>query len=310
MKHKILIIVSLLTLLSACSQITQSTPTPLPPNYLPTVVALTGLAAFATADGLIPSAMPAEIAVSTEFPIPSTEIPSPTPTFAAGFTNLAQIHFLAPGPASSLASPFNLQVMLVSGESEIVQVDLLGEDGRVLQRDLESVTRNLKGIFRKFVLKFEIRAVSEAGYIRISSKDDFGRIQALNTMPVLLYSIGSTQINPPGNMIYERVMVEGLKEKVDFYAGEVSLKGRIWPFNDQPMFVELILPNGKLISATRILTFDGIETQSFETTLSYKVAEPTLARLTFRQDNPLLGVTDPELAKYVYVYSVEVTLNP
>lgn len=309
MKKNILLLASLLTLLSACSQITQSTPTPLPPNYLSTAVALTGQAAFATADGLTPSPMPAEIAVSTELPIPSTEIPSPTPTFAAGFTDLAQIHFLAPGPASSLTSPFNLQVMLVSGESEIVQVDLLGEDGRVLQRDLESVTRNLKGIFRKFVLKFEIRAVSEAGYIRISSKDDFGRIQALNTMPVFLYSIGSTQINPPGNMIYERVMVERLKEKADFYAGEVSLKGRIWPFNDQPVIVELIRPDGRPIS-TRVLTFDGIETQPFETTLSYKVTEPTLARLTFRQDNPLLSVADPELAKYVYVYSVEVTLNP
>ncbi len=309
MKKNILLLASLLTLLSACSQITQSTPTPLPPNYLSTAVALTGQAAFATADGLTPSPIPAEIAVSTELPIPSTEIPSPTPTFAAGFTDLAQIHFLAPGPASSLTSPFNLQVMLVSGESEIVQVDLLGEDGRVLQRDLESVTRNLKGIFRKFVLKFEIRAVSEAGYIRISSKDDFGRIQALNTMPVFLYSIGSTQINPLGNMIYERVMVERLKEKADFYAGEVSLKGRIWPFNDQPVIVELIRPDGRPIS-TRVLTFDGIETQPFETTLSYKVTEPTLARLTFRQDNPLLSVTDPELAKYVYVYSVEVTLNP
>ena len=75
------------------------------------------------------------------------------------------------------------------------------------------------------------------------------------------------------------------------------------------MFVELIRPDGRPIS-TRILTFDGIETQSFETTLPYKVTEPTLARLTFRQDNPLLSVTDPELEKYVYVYSVEVTLNP
>src|SRR3989339_604849 len=109
MKHKILIIVSLLTLLSACSQITQPTPTPLPPNYLPAVVALTGLGAFATADGLTPSAMPAEIAVSTELPIPSTEIPSPTPTFAAGFTDFAQIRFMTPGPASSVISPINLQ---------------------------------------------------------------------------------------------------------------------------------------------------------------------------------------------------------
>ncbi|MDO8755250.1 MAG: hypothetical protein Q7J80_15240, partial [Anaerolineales bacterium] len=190
MKHKILIIVSLLTLLSACSQTAQSTPTPYPPNYLSTVVALTGQAAFATADALAQSAMPSETAVSTELPIPFTEIPNPTPTFAAGFTDFAQIHFMTPGPASSVISPIHLQVMLVSGESEIVQVDLLGEDGRILLRDLEPVTRNLKGIFRKFDLKFEIRAVSEAGYIRISSKDDFGRIQALNTMPVLLYSIG------------------------------------------------------------------------------------------------------------------------
>lgn len=310
MKHKTIILASFLGLLSACSQTAESTPTPLPPNYLSTVVALTGQAAFATADALTPTSLPTETPVSIELPNPLTEIPSPTPTFEAGFTDLAQIHFMTPGPASSVISPINLQVMLASGESEIVQVDLLGEDGRVLQRDLEKVTRNLKGIFRRFDLKFEIRAVTEAGYIRISSKDDFGRIQALNTMPVLLYSIGSAQINPPGNMIYERVMVEGLnKEKANFYAGEVGLKGRIWPFNDQPMIVELILPDGRPIS-TRVLTFDGIETQSFETTLPYKVTEPTLARLTFRQDNPLLRVTDPELEKYIYVYSIEVTLNP
>lgn len=304
-----MLLASFLGLLSACSQTAEPTPTPLPPNYLSTVVVLTGQAAFATADALTPTALPTETPVSIEFPNPLTEIPSLTPTFEAGFTDFAQIRFITPGPASSVISPINLQAMLVSGESGVVQVDLLGEDGRVLQRDLEKVTRNVRGIFRRFDLKFEIRAVSEAGYIRISSKDDFGRIQALNTMPVLLYSIGNAQINPPGNMIYERVMVEGLKEKANFYAGEVGLKGRIWPFNDQPMIVELILPDGRPIS-TRVLTFGGIETQSFETTLPYKVTEPTSARLTFRQDNPLLSVTDPELMKYIYLYSIEVMLNP
>ena len=309
MKKKILFLASILTLLSACSQSIESAPTALPPNYLSTVVALTGQAAFATADALTPTIVPTEIAISTELPIPLTEMPSPTPTFAAGFTDFAQIRFLTPGPASSLISPINLQMELVSGESEVVQVDLLGEDGRVLYRDLEKVTRNVKGIFRRFDLKFEIRAVSEAGYIRVSSKDDYGRIQAVNTMPVLLYSVGSAQINPPGNMIYERIMIEGMKEKADFYAGEVSLRGRIWPFNDQPIFVDLVLPNGSPI-ASRMLVFEGIETQSFETFLPYKVSEPTLARLTFRQDNPLLRVSDSDLQKYMYVYSVEVTLNP
>lgn len=309
MKNKILILASFLGLLSACSQSIESTPTAFPPDHLPTAVALTGQAAFATADVLTQIANLAATPISTETPIPSTEAPSPTPTFAAGFTDFAQIRFLTPGPASSLISPINLQMELVSGESEAVQVDLLGEDGRVLYRDLEKVTRNVKGIFRRFDLKFEIRAVSEAGYIRVSSKDDFGRLQALNTMPVLLYSVGSAQVNPPGNMIYERVMIEGLKEKADFYAGVVSLKGRIWPFNDQPMFVDLVLPDGRPISS-RVLSFNGIDTQPFETTLPYKVTKPTLARLTFRQDNPLLSVSDSELQKYIYVFSIEVTLNP
>ena len=309
MKKKIFLLASFLTLLSACSQSIESTPTALLPDHLPTAVALTGQAAFATADALTQIVPPTLTSVPTELPIPLTEIPSPTPTFAAGFVDFAEIHFLTPGPGSSLISPINLQMELVSGESEVVQVDLLGEDGRVLYRDLEKVTRNLKGIFRRFDLRFEIRAVSEVGYIRVSSKDDFGRIQALNTMPVLLYSVGSAQINPPGNMVYERVMIEGVEEKANFYAGEVGLKGRIWPFNDQPMIVELVLPNGSPISS-RILPFTGTETQSFETTLPYKVNEPTLARLTFRQDNPLLLVSDSDLQKYIYVYSVEVMLNP
>jgi hypothetical protein len=99
-------------------------------------------------------------------------------------------------------------------------VDLLGEDGRVLQRVLKKLTATRKARFQRFELSFEIRAVSEAGYIRISTKDDFGRIQALNTLPVLLYSIGTRKVNPPGNVIYERVMVEGVKEKPIFTQGK------------------------------------------------------------------------------------------
>ena len=309
MKKKILIFASLLTLLSACSQSIESTPTAFPSDHLPTSVALTGQAVFATADALTQIVPPTLTSVPAELSTPLAEFPSPTPTFAAGFIEFAQIHFLTPGPASSLISPINLQMELVSGESEVVQVDLLGEDGRVLYRDLEKVTRNVKGIFRRFELRFEIRAVSEAGYIRVSSKDDFGRIQALNTMPVLLYSLGTAQINPPGNMVYERIMIEGMEEKANFYGGEVSLNGRIWPFNDQPMIVELILPNRSPISS-RILSFNGIDTQSFETTLPYKVTQSTRARLTFRQENPHLSVSDPELGKLIYVYTVEVILNP
>lgn len=309
MKPRLLLFASLLGLLAGCSQSAGSAPTPLPPDYLPTVVALTGQAAFATADALTQTALPTATPEPTDTPLTSLEIPSPTPTFAPGFTEFAQIRFVSPGPMSSLTSPFTLQTILAAGESDRVQVDLLGEDGRVLQRILKRVDRNPKGVFQRFELSFEIRAVSEAGYVRISTRDEFGRIQALNTLPVLLYSIGSPQVNPPGNIIYERVMVEGVKEGVNFYAGEVRIKGRIWPFNEQPVFAELVTKEGKPLIA-RVLRLNGTDTQPFETTLPYQVSEPTSVRLTLRQDNPLLSVSDPDLGRLVYLFSVDITLNP
>lgn len=309
MKPKILILASLLGLLSACTQLTGSTPTPFPSDYLPTVVALTGQAILETANASNPTVFPTETSLPTETPIPSTALPTFTPTFEPGFTDFAQIQFISPGPMSSVVSPISLQVMLVAGESEIVQVDLIGEDGRILQRTLERVSRNMSGNYRSFDIAFEIRAVSERGYIRISSKDEYGRIQALNTMPVLLYSIGNNQINPVGNMIYERVMLEGLEDGDEVSGGVLTLKGKIWPFNTQPVFAELLLPEGKPVSS-RVLVFKGIDPESFETTLPYKVTEPTLARLVFRQENPELYVSDPDLKKIIYIYTMEVLLKP
>jgi hypothetical protein len=306
MKNKVLFIASLIGLLVGCAPSAESTPTPIPFEDLSTIVALTSQSSFATSVALTPSATATETPAP---PIPTVDIATPTPTFAFGFTEFAQIQFVSPGPLSSVTSPFNLQAYIAAGESERIQVDLLGEDGRILQRILQKLTRNPRGIFQRFDISFEIRAVSEAGYIRISTLDDFGRIQALNTMPVLLYSVGNPQLNPLGNMIYERVSVDGLKEKANFYAGQVGLQGRIWPFNEQPFVIELIAQDGKPFSS-RIINMNGIDTQPFETTLPYNVTEPTPARLTFRQENPLLLVSDDILSRFIYVYTVEVILNP
>jgi hypothetical protein len=307
MKHKILIVVFLLAFLPACSQSTVAVATPLPPNHILTVVALTGQSAFATASALAP--LPTETPTPTETPLPTTPLPSATPTFEPGFTRFAQIRFISPGPMSSLVSPINLQVLVVSGESQMVRVDLLGEDGRLLQRMLERVTRDPNGgVYRSFELDFEIRAVSEKGYIRISSKDDRRRIQALNTMPVLLYSVGENQLTPIGNMMYERVMYEGLEDGDEVFGGVVNLKGRFWPVNNQPVFLDLITAEGKVISS-RMLKFEGIDTQSFETTMPYKVTEPTLVRLSIHQDSPDI-LSDPELKKFIYVHTMELMLHP
>ncbi|MCA1899080.1 MAG: hypothetical protein LDL50_00085 [Chloroflexi bacterium] len=307
MRRKAPILLFLFAILSACSQSMTEVAATQPDNSIATAVVLTGQAIFSTASALAPTAT--ETPIPTETPLPVTPQPTATPTFAPGFTEFAQIRFIAPGPMSSLVSPIRVQALLTAGRSERVRIELLGENGRLLQRSLERVPRVPSGgVYRSFEIPFEIRAVSERGYIRISSKDDYGRVQALNTMPVLLYSIGENQITPIGNMMYERVAYEGIKDGAEARGGTVALKGRIAPFNDQPVFWELITTEGRVISS-RLLDFKGVETQSFETTLPYKVTEPTRVRLSLHQDN-LDFDNDPELKQYVYLHSIELTLYP
>ena len=53
-----------------------------------------------------------------------------------------------------------------------------------------------------------------------------------------------------------------------------------------------------------------IDTESFETTIPYKVTEPTLVRLSIHQDNLDLAISDPDLKKYIYVHTMELMLYP
>jgi hypothetical protein len=75
------------------------------------------------------------------------------------------------------------------------------------------------------------------------------------------------------------------------------------------VFLELIQSDGKVISS-RVLDFKGIDTEAFETTLPYKVTEPTLVRLSIHQDNPELEISDPGLKKYIYLHTMELMLYP
>jgi hypothetical protein len=118
---------------------------------------------------------------------------------------------------------------------------------------------------------------------------------------VLLLSSGVNEITKPGNPDEPvRVFSPVLEEPVS--GGVLSVKGDVWPFNLNPVILELIGPDGRSISL-RILTVEHINPQLFETTLPYKVFVPTLARLTIKQD-------DDRINGLYYVYSQEVLLNP
>ena len=302
MKRSCLLLVSLLGLLAGCAAPPASPiPTAYPPEYVPTVIALTAEAAnilgTEVAFALTPTSFPSDMPLPTLSPTPratftQTTIPGHEP---------AAIQIFAPGPMSKVISPINLRMQIVAGESEKIQIDLYGEDGRLLARNVKQVPTSGKGVPQQIKIPFEIRAAAEVGRLTVSTTDKAGRIQWLNSVRVLLLSSGVNEINPPGNPSEPVGVFSPLSEE-PVSGGVLEVRGDVWPFNLKPVVLELLSPDGRSMGL-RILNVDHLNPQLFETTIPYKVSEPTLARLTIRQD-------DDRIDGLFYVYSQEVLLNP
>lgn len=306
MKQRFFLLASLLGLIAGCASPASSpVPTPYPPEYLPTVVALTAEAIANAANDAATQTLAAS--APTEEP---TLTPAPTLTFTPGPTytptsipehRSGAIRFETPGPMSKVVSPITLRMLIRVGESEKMQVDLFGEDGRLLSRTVKNVPTSNNGALQSVKIPFEIRATAEVGRITVTTLDKAGRIQALNSVRVLLLSSGENELTPTGDPS-EPVGIFSPIDEEEVSGGVLNIRGDVWPFSLQPIVLELISPDGKSLGL-RIFTVEEITPQRLETTIPYKVSEPTLARLTIRQD-------DDRMDGLFYVYSQLVLLNP
>ena len=302
MKRNLILLASLLGLLAGCaSPAPNLVPTPYPPEYLPTVIALTANAANAAATQT--ALMSMETATPSETPLPTltfTPAPTSTPT-PIPWHRFGAIRFVSPGPMSKVLSPIQLHIEIVSGASQKVQIDLYGEDGRLLARELRKVLTTGKGAVVSVRVPFEIRSAAELGRITVSTLDMEGRIQALNSLRLLLLSSGVNELNPVGDPA-EPVLVFSPRAGETVARGVVNVQGDIWPFNLQPVVLELVDAAGKSLGL-RILSIEEIKPQLFQTTIPYKVSEPTTVRLVIRQD-------DDRMPGVFYIYTQEIILNP
>ena len=303
MLRKIALLACLCGSLSGCVfQRGDPAPTAFPPGYLPTVIFLTaesinGTMSAQTAAAFIPSETP----TLAPTPIPATATPTERPTASPDLPEAA-IEIDAPGPMSRIASPVHLRMNVVTGKSNTVQIDLYGEDGRLLGRKVQRVESRPRGVSVSLKIPFEVRAAAELGMLQVSTRDGFGRVQSLNSTRLLLLSSGASEVTPAGNAIYERVVLYNLAPEASIAGGVVALQGRFLPYNRQPLVIELVTADG-LIAGQRLVDVPGLDPQEFTTTVPYKVGVPTLARLVLRQADEI--VEGP-----IYLYSQEITLNP
>lgn len=299
MFRKIILLASLAGLLSGCALPgSTAAPTPYPAEYLPTVIYLTAESISATEYASI---TPTVTLPPTLTPIPPTPLPTDTPTPAPGVP-LAAIRIDAPGPGSRVASPLEVRMTAIAGRSKKIEIDLFGEDGRLLGRSIRAVQGYPSGDYLFVKIPFEIRSAGEKGIVQVSTKDEFGRVQSLVSVPVLLISNGASQISPAGNAIYEHVTLYKLPPRSEVSGGVLDLEGQYQPVNNQPLILELITDDGQSLG-TRQWAINGLGPQTFKTTIPYKVGATTQARLFVRQ-------ADDVLDGQAYIYSQEITLNP
>jgi hypothetical protein len=305
MKNRLTLqLVSLATLLGLLSGCvfpgTDAAPTAYPPEYLPTVIALTANAAMNTMLAETQNSPPTSTTIPTETAIPPTPLPTLTLT-PSPLPPGAQIRILLPGPMSKVTSPLTLRMEIVAGGSELVQVDLFGEDGRLLASTLERVISRPSGVYVSMKIQFEVRLAGELARLTISTKDEQGRLQSVSSLHLLLLSVGEDDFTPVSDFS-ERLVIYQPGLDVQAVGGELLVEGRFQPFNEQQVVIELVGENGKVFGE-RIVSFDGLNSQLFSTTIPYKINDVINARLVIRQD-------DDRIDGLFYLYSQEVILNP
>jgi hypothetical protein len=316
---------------SACDRLLGSqVPTPIPSQYLPTAIALTLQAAQASptpgpasnnqgtpeamsipteAQSPTSSATPQPSATPTETPGPSptpyTLPPPPTETPLPEIPN-APIEIRNLGAYSRVTSPLHLYAYLKPGAGGKVNIELLGEDGRLLVREIKVMDLVPVGAWAvlSMDLDFEIEATAEAGRLLISVADEYGRIVALNSVPLILLSVGEADITPPIDVLTPILIQEPTKRTL-IQGGKVLVSGLARPSSNQPLVVKLITADQAEVGM-RLAPVDAPPDGSythFAVEVPYQVADPTQVLLAVSEGGNSLD--DP--ARLV---SLEVMLSP
>ncbi len=295
-------------------------PTLIPTQMLPTVIALT----VAADDGSLPApthtpvqpatASPLPPAVTpppTHTPVPATPIPWPTPTVTApalpdlNYVPYAPIQILTPGEDSKVRSPIEVRFAVQPRRVQRLQVELVGEDERLLYRKVLRVPEGAAGtLFNyKLTLPFEIRAEVEMARLQWLAFDEANREMFRTSIHLVLLRSGWEEMRS-GDVILSPIIIEDPPPGHLVQGGQVVVSGLAWPTNGM-LEVALVSAEGKVLGySTGPVSLPGPQGYGrFAVAVPYQVEGPTWVRLVAREyDTVPPGIR--------YLNSLEVLIAP
>ncbi len=217
----------------------------------------------------------------------------------------ARIQIYQLGELSKVISPINVSLRLTCGDGKVVRIELHGEDGRLLARDVRQYERVPWDAARIGMnLDFEINAAAELGRLVISAEDSFGRLIEVNSMNLILLSHGLTELNPPSGL-QQRIIIQDPQEKTLVQGGKLIISGRARPETSQPLRVMLVAEDGRILGQ-RLAGVTVIVPGDYGTFLAevpYTITDVTPALLTVFEE----GGTVSEVS---FLTSLKVILAP
>ena len=301
--HLFLILASIWTL-TGCTVSGQTYPTPIPADVFPTAIWQTAVAINLTTTASAPTTTVPPAAEPTHTPSPTfTQIPTVTytPTGIPPAPS-ARIYVASPGPMSKIASPLQVRMEVVAGETKLVDIGLSGEDGRLIARQLDRVQAEPPtAAYVSIELPFQIRA-AELGRLEVVTKDRSGRIESLSNTFLLLLPVGESEINPPAPP-FERAAFYLPEANATVSGGLLHIEGAMWPLNnDQPVIIDVLDESGRPLFS-KILSLQGDTYIPFAVDIPYQVTQPTPVRLSIRQN-------DSRIDGVIYLFSQLMILAP
>jgi len=215
----------------------------------------------------------------------------------------AQIYQL--GELSMVTSPMLVTGRLTSKVGKVVRIELHGEDGRLLARELrtyENIPWNVANLSAN--LEFELSVVAEVGRLVFSVEDSFGRLIDINSVDLILLSEGVTELHPASALL-QRIIIEEPTKDTLIQGGNLIVSGRARLNGDQSLRAEIITEDGKVVGQRLVgvsISIPGDYGQ-FAAEIPYNVDDLTAALLIIYEDGG-------QLSPIAHLASQDVILAP
>ncbi len=205
---------------------------------------------------------------------------------------------------SKVLSPVSFFGYAVPGYDHKGLIELFGEDGTLLNSEILQLNTAYKWAFFSWSLPFTVRGAGELGRLSLSTRDQYGRLTAIRSVPLMLLADGF-EILTPAEAMMERVVLEYPPTGKRVSGGTVKVEGQMMSYNDQPLTLELISIEGLVVGFQVVPIPPGKAGDYFEfrVDIPYYVPRPTPVLLTIKQ-------ADSVIPGLMYLYSQEIILSP